>query len=134
MIANINIAVPPGMRYPCKDIVAVGGEHSNLIQNVEVAARQVGYEISHDSTPEELFFVRSDQYSFVKQGVPAFMAAEWGRWRRRGQEVAGNAIPHPFGQYGSEDLLRGRAQGGEIVFSYRIQCCTTEPASGMEQR
>ena len=77
MIANLNIDVPPGLRYPCKDVVAIGSEHSSLRQNLDVAARQVGYEIPSDPFPEELFFVRSDQYSFVKQGVPSM-------WLRNG--------------------------------------------------
>jgi Zn-dependent M28 family amino/carboxypeptidase len=28
-------------------------------------------EVSPDPVPEQLFFIRSDQYSFVKQGIPA---------------------------------------------------------------
>ena len=31
----------------------------------------LGYEISPDPWPEEVFFIRADQYSFVRQGVPA---------------------------------------------------------------
>jgi len=31
----------------------------------------MGYDVSPDPMPEELAFIRSDQYSFVLQGVPA---------------------------------------------------------------
>ena len=79
IVADVNIDGTPGMRYPCKDIMAVGIEHSSLSNNVEVAARQIGYEISPDPNPEEDFFIRSDQYSFVQQGVPAV-------WLRNGAD------------------------------------------------
>ena len=59
--------------------MAVGSEHSSLSANVEMAARQIGYEISPDPSPEENFFIRSDQYSFVQQGVPAV-------WLRNGAD------------------------------------------------
>jgi Zn-dependent M28 family amino/carboxypeptidase len=54
-----------------KDIVPLGSEHSSIGKDVEVAAKQMGYEISPDPMPEEVLFIRSDQYSFVLQGVPA---------------------------------------------------------------
>jgi Zn-dependent M28 family amino/carboxypeptidase len=57
--------------FPNKDIVPRGAEHSNLAKNVQAAAKKMGYTISPDPIPEEVIFIRSDQYSFVKQGVPA---------------------------------------------------------------
>jgi Zn-dependent M28 family amino/carboxypeptidase len=51
--------------------VPLGAEHSSLSKDVEVAAQRMGYTISPDPMPEEVVFIRSDQYSFVKQGVPA---------------------------------------------------------------
>jgi len=41
------------------------------MKNAESAARKMGYAISPDPIPEEVIFIRSDQYSFVKQGVPS---------------------------------------------------------------
>ena len=54
-----------------KDVVPMGPEHSNLAKNVEEAAHRLGYELSPDPMPEEVSFIRSDQYSFVLQGIPA---------------------------------------------------------------
>jgi len=71
IIADFNIDVTPGMRYPCADLNAIGAEHSSLNRNVEVAAQLTGYKITPDAMPEENFFVRSDQYSFVQQGIPS---------------------------------------------------------------
>ena len=38
---------------------------------LQQAARDVGVELSPDPFPEEIAFVRSDQYAFVRAGVPA---------------------------------------------------------------
>ncbi len=69
--ADVNIDGAPGLLYPLRDIVALGAEHSSLGEDVSAAARQMGYEVSPDPMPEQVFFIRSDQYSFVRQGVPA---------------------------------------------------------------
>ena len=71
IVANVNIDGAPGMFYAMKDVVPLGIEHSSLDKNVETAAREMGYEISPDPMPEEVAFIRSDQYSFVLKGVPA---------------------------------------------------------------
>jgi len=71
IVANVNIDGAPGSYFAMKDVVALGMEHSTLAGDVASAARRMGYEISPDPMPEEVFFIRSDQYSFVLQGVPA---------------------------------------------------------------
>ena len=71
IIANINIDAAPGLMYGMKDVVPMGTEHSSLDQDVKAAARELGYSLSPDPMPEEVGFIRSDQYSFVLQGVPA---------------------------------------------------------------
>jgi hypothetical protein len=38
---------------------------------VASAAKELGYDLTPDPMPEEVGFIRSDQYSFVLQGVPA---------------------------------------------------------------
>ena len=70
---DINIDVVPGMRYPCKDLLALGGELSSLLKNAESAARKTGYTISRDPFPQRNYFARNDEYAFALQGVPAIM-------------------------------------------------------------
>ena len=53
------------------DIVAFGAENSTLDAVVKRAIAAEGYTLSPDPMPEENIFVRSDQYSFVKQGMPS---------------------------------------------------------------
>jgi len=71
IVANINIDGAPGVYFPLKDVVALGAEHSTLGEEVASAAKVMGYDVSPDPMPEEVSFIRSDQYSFVLQGVPA---------------------------------------------------------------
>ena len=69
--ADLNIDGAPGLYYAMKDLIVLGIEHSSLEQEVQSAAKRTGYSLSPDPMPEENFFVRSDQYSFVQQGVPS---------------------------------------------------------------
>lgn len=71
IVANVNIDGAPGSFFPMKDVVALGAEHSTLGDAVASAAKHMGYDLSPDPMPEEVSFIRSDQYSFVLQGVPA---------------------------------------------------------------
>jgi Peptidase family M28 len=71
IVANVNIDGAPGLYYPMNDVVVLGAEHSSLNNEVTGAAKQIGYELTPDPMPEEVMFIRSDQYSFVLQGVPA---------------------------------------------------------------
>ena len=71
IVANVNIDGAPGSYYAMKDVVALGAEHSTLADEVATAAKEMGYDVSPDPMPEEVSFIRSDQYSFVLQGVPA---------------------------------------------------------------
>ena len=70
MIANINLDMPV-VTYPFADLVAAGGAFSELGGMAERAAAAFGAEIAPDPEPGQAIFVRSDQYNFVKAGVPA---------------------------------------------------------------
>jgi len=75
IVANLNMD-GISLFYDFRDLVALGVEHSSLNDEVQDVARHMGLEVSPDPLPEEVFFIRSDQYSFVKQGVPAVAIAE----------------------------------------------------------
>ncbi|MCO1333022.1 M28 family metallopeptidase [Microbulbifer sp. OS29] len=70
IVANINLDMPI-LLYPFRDIIAFGAEHSSLGQIAENAAHRSGLKLSPDPMPEEVIFVRSDHYNFVRRGVPA---------------------------------------------------------------
>ncbi|HEY1264167.1 MAG TPA: M28 family metallopeptidase [Terriglobales bacterium] len=70
IVADVNMD-EIGMFYDFRDFVPQGADHSSIGAVVADVARHMDLEISPDPEPEEVFFVRSDQYSFVKQGIPA---------------------------------------------------------------
>lgn len=69
-VANINLDMPV-LLAPSKDVVPVGIEHSTLKPLVETAAKEIGVALSPDPFPENVVFVRSDQFAFVRAGIPA---------------------------------------------------------------
>ena len=73
--ANINMD-GVSLFYDFRDIVALGAEHSTLDHQVRDVAQHMGFEVSPDPLPDQVFFIRSDQYSFVKRGVPAVAISE----------------------------------------------------------
>lgn len=70
LIANINMDMPV-LLAPSKDVVPIGIEHSTLKSALEIAAKEIGVDLSPDPFPEEVVFVRSDQYAFIRAGIPA---------------------------------------------------------------
>jgi Zn-dependent M28 family amino/carboxypeptidase len=74
IVANVNTDEVE-MLWPLRDVVAFGAEHSTLSSAVERAAQRMHLAQSPDPFPEEVAFVRSDQYSFVRQGIPAVMVS-----------------------------------------------------------
>jgi len=70
MVANVNLDMPL-LQWPIADVVAFGAENSTLENVVQRAAKGAGLTMAPDPLPQENLFVRSDQYSLVKQGVPA---------------------------------------------------------------
>jgi Zn-dependent M28 family amino/carboxypeptidase len=75
IVADINMD-GVALLYDFKDIVGIGVDHSSLNRELADVARHMNLEVSPEPMPEEVFFVRSDQYSFVQQGVPAVFLSE----------------------------------------------------------
>jgi Zn-dependent M28 family amino/carboxypeptidase len=70
VVADINMDMPVALG-PLADWVAFGAEHSTLGPVAARAAKAEGYGLAPDPMPEEHVFVRSDQYMFVRQGIPS---------------------------------------------------------------
>ena len=70
IVANVNTDMPT-LIAPLLSIEPLGAEHSSLMENVEGAADILDLEIMPDHMPEQVRFVRSDQYNFIRQGIPA---------------------------------------------------------------
>jgi hypothetical protein len=72
LVANINMD-GGGLLWPMEDVTARGAEHSTLAAAVHEAAARLNLDVSPDRHPERVLFIRSDQYSFVKQGIPSLI-------------------------------------------------------------
>ncbi|MET0656091.1 MAG: M28 family peptidase, partial [Pseudoxanthomonas sp.] len=70
LVADINMDMPV-LLAPARDVVPIGLEHSTLKTALDTAAKEIGVGLSADPFPEEVVFVRSDQYAFVRAGIPA---------------------------------------------------------------
>jgi Peptidase family M28/PA domain len=70
IVADVNLD-GLALLYPLRELVAFGADHSTLDSTVARVAKRLGITIAPDPFPQEVFFVRSDQYSFVRRGVPS---------------------------------------------------------------
>lgn len=70
IVADINLdgAMP---FYDFSDVIAFGAEQSQMGERLAAAVEPLGLSVAPDPFPEEGIFTRSDQYSFVKRGVPS---------------------------------------------------------------
>lgn len=70
LVANVNVDMFLPL-HPLKRLVAYGADESSLKAPLDAIARERGIEILPDREPNRVLFVRSDQYNFVRVGVPA---------------------------------------------------------------
>jgi Zn-dependent M28 family amino/carboxypeptidase len=57
--------------FPMKQLVVFGLEESDLADDVRAVAAKLGVEVQSDPQPRRNRFIRSDQYSFIRAGIPA---------------------------------------------------------------
>src|SRR6185436_20985825 len=57
--------------YPLKHLIVHGLDESDLGDVIKEVAASLGIEAVNDPEPERNAFTRSDQYSFIRKGVPA---------------------------------------------------------------
>ena len=70
IVADINLDMFLPL-YALKVIEVQGLAESSLGESVRAAAKTLGVEVQTDREPEQNRFIRSDQYSFIRRGVPA---------------------------------------------------------------
>jgi Peptidase family M28 len=59
--------------YPFKSLIVFGLDESDLKNDVTAVAQPAGISVLPDPEPKRNIFIRSDQYSFVRQGIPSLM-------------------------------------------------------------
>jgi SpoU rRNA methylase family enzyme len=70
IVVNINTDMPT-LLVPLLSIVPHGATSSSLINEVRQAANYLKVEVVKDWEPEQRRITRSDQYSFIREGIPA---------------------------------------------------------------
>ncbi|MDH5761313.1 MAG: M28 family peptidase, partial [Gemmatimonadota bacterium] len=70
LVADFSLDMP-FLFHPLLDVVPYGNEHSTLGRSVATAAEHMGIGIGPDPIPEQVLFIRSDHFSFIRQGIPA---------------------------------------------------------------
>jgi len=70
IVANVNTDMFLPL-FPLKLLMVLGLDESDLGGDVRAAAKAAGVTVQADPEPQRNRFVRSDQYSFIKFGIPA---------------------------------------------------------------
>ena len=70
IVANVNTDMPT-LIAPMLSIEPLGAEHSTIMNHVKRSAALLNLQINEDHAPEEVRFIRSDNYNFILEGIPA---------------------------------------------------------------
>jgi Zn-dependent M28 family amino/carboxypeptidase len=106
IVANINTDMFLPL-FPMKSVMVMGLDESDLGDRVREVAAAAGLGVAGDPEPERNRFTRSDQYSFIRQGVPALAmkvgfapgsaeAAIEARWTKERYHQPSDDLQQPF--------------------------------------
>jgi Zn-dependent M28 family amino/carboxypeptidase len=70
LVANINVDMFLPL-YPFRYATVYGLNESDLGDVIRNVAKPLGIEVQDDPAPQRNVFIRSDQYSFIRRGIPA---------------------------------------------------------------
>lgn len=70
IVANLNTDMFLPL-YPMRQLTVFGLDESDLSDDVRAAAREAGIKVQPDPQPLRNRFIRSDQYSFIRAGIPS---------------------------------------------------------------
>ena len=113
MVANINSDMYLPL-YPLRRITMYGLGESDLERDVRAAAERLRVTVAADPEPKRNAFIRSDQYSFIREGVPALALsfgyepgneeaqAKW-QWLRERYHSPNDDLNQPVNLQGAAD-------------------------------
>lgn len=116
IVANLNTDMFLPL-FPMRSVVAQGLEESDLADDLRKAAAPLGIEVMRDPEPERRGFTRSDQYSFIKRGIPA-LSLKIGfvkgspehqtlkRWRTERYHAPSDDLEQPIDRQAAADFNR----------------------------
>jgi len=70
IVANLNFDMPLPL-WPLRNVIVLGGDESSLGVQAAAIGAPMGLPLVADPVPDRNSFTRSDQYSYVRVGVPA---------------------------------------------------------------
>ena len=74
IVADINVDMFLPL-FPLKCVRVWGLDESTLGEQIRSVGAAMGLQVQRDPQPDRLIFIRSDQYNFIRQGIPALMFA-----------------------------------------------------------
>jgi Zn-dependent M28 family amino/carboxypeptidase len=116
VVANLNTDMFLPLN-PLRQLLVNGLEESDLADDVRRAAARAGIEVITDPEPERNAFVRSDQFSFIRRGIPA-LSLKGGftlgspehervlRWRQERYHGVEDEVTQPVDRQAAEDFNR----------------------------
>ena len=116
LVANLNTDMFLPL-FPLRSLVVQGLEESDLAGDLRSIARPMGIEVYSDPEPERNAFTRSDQYSFIRTGVPA-ISLKVGftkgspehemikKWRTERYHAPSDDLAQPIDRKAAEDFNR----------------------------
>ena len=127
VVANINMDMFLPL-FPMKSVMVFGLDESDLGDRVRDVAARRGLGVRPDPQPERNRFTRSDQYSFIRQGVPALAlkvgfepgspdAAMEAKWTAERYHLPADDLQQPF------DL------GAAVTFTQFVGALTSDVAN-----
>jgi hypothetical protein len=131
LVANLNTDMFLPL-FPMKSLIVSGIEESDLARDLGVVATQAGIEVFADPEPERNAFTRSDQYSFVRRGIPA-LAFKVGfvkdspeheivrRWRAERYHAVSDDLSQPIDKQAAMDFNRVYLKLVEAVANRRTR-------------
>ena len=115
IVADINMD-GASVFYTFNDIIALGAPDSSLDAVVARNAARLGLKVTSDPEPAQHYFVRADQYSFVRQGVPSVFISEGEEakdpavdGKKFTEQMDRDPLPRSVGRYESATELRRRS-------------------------
>lgn len=70
IVADLNFDMPLPL-WPLKSVLVLGAEESSLGEVAKAVSAARGLPLTPDPLPDRNSFTRSDQFSFIRQGIPA---------------------------------------------------------------
>ncbi|MEX2303885.1 MAG: M28 family metallopeptidase [Bryobacterales bacterium] len=115
VVANLNFDMYLPI-VPLRAVMALGAEESDLGDALRAVAGEAGLEVQPDPEPARNRFIRSDQYNFIKQGVPA-LAFKFGVEPGSADEEAMTAWYRDRYHSPSDDLSQPVNKEGAVEFN-----------------